>query len=201
MIRNSIFILGGYLCGSILFARIFGVLVAKKDITEGTSDENPGTANAFLIGGFWCGLLTLICELMKGFLPVFLYMYGEPPKDALAFVLAAPVVGHVFPLFFHFRGGKGIAVSFGCLLGLLPNIFPALLLALFFIFFSVGLRISPNYYRTLAAYIGTEIAMLFFSRSPSVLIGFSLIFGVVLFRMLASREVKEPLKVGLMWKR
>ena len=201
MIRDLFFILGGYLCGSILFARVFGALLCNKDVTQGTSDGNPGVANALMMGGFWCGVLTLAFELAKGFLPVFLYLRGGAPHDALAFVMLAPVLGHILPVFFHFRGGKGIAASFGCLLGLLPNVFPLALLALSFIFFSVALRITPNYYRTLAAYFGAEAAMLFLSREPSVLIGFSLISVSILVRMLASREEKEPIKVGLLWKR
>ena len=200
MLRDLFFIIGGYLLGSILFARVFGMLLCSKDITQGTPDENPGVANAFIMGGFLCGTLTLICELGKGFLPVFLYLRGGGPHEALTFVMFAPVLGHILPVFFRFRGGKGIAATFGSLLGLFPNFFPFAVLALFFIFFSIALIISPNYYRTLAAYICAEAVMLVLSRDPSVLIGFSLITVSVTVRMLASREKKEPIKVGLIWK-
>ena len=148
MIRDILYIALGYICGGILFAKIFGILLKNKDITQGTQDGNPGASNAFRNGGFLCGALTLCGDMLKGFLPVFLYM-REVPSSALAIVIAAPVLGHVFPVFHKFRGGKGIATTFGSLLGLLPNYIPVGLLALFFIFFSVILRISPHFYRTL----------------------------------------------------
>ena len=56
LFREIFFICFGYLLGSILFARLFGLLFAHKDITQNTADGNPGTANAFLQGGFLCGV-------------------------------------------------------------------------------------------------------------------------------------------------
>ena len=72
MLYYLLLILMGYLLGSILFAPIFGQLILKKDIIRGTKDLNPGTANAFMQGGMLCGILTLIGDMGKGFLPVFL---------------------------------------------------------------------------------------------------------------------------------
>ena len=116
MIRTLFYLLAGYLSGSVLYAQIWGRLISGKDITEGTRDNNPGAANAFMEGGFLCGMLTLICDLAKGFFPVWLFLRQADYADfTLALVLAAPVFGHIFPLFHHFQGGKGIAVSFGCL--------------------------------------------------------------------------------------
>ena len=198
--RDIIYILTGYLAGSVLFARVFGWLLKKTDVTENTSDGNPGTANAFRNGGFLCGALTLVCDLLKGFLPVFLYARGST-SSLLALVIAAPVIGHVFPALYHFHGGKGIATTFGCLLGLLPNYFPAALLALLFIFFSLILRITPHYYRTLATYLGTELLLFVFARDPRIWIGFSLIFVAVAARMLTSKEEKTSPEVKLLWMR
>lgn len=95
-------------------------------MTADSCDKNPGTFNAYQYGGFLCGTLTLCGDLLKGFLPVFLYHGGSvSAADAgLAFVMAAPVYGHVLPVFHKLQGGKGIAVSFGCLLGLLPEARP-----------------------------------------------------------------------------
>jgi len=134
-----VFTLIGYFSGSILYAPLFGKLLKGRDILEESRDQNPGTANAFMYGGFLCGILTLCCDLVKGFFPVYLYLrIGNRPIGAeLAMVLAAPVVGHIFPVFFGFRGGKGIATSFGSLLGLLPETVPVLLLAGTFLFFYV----------------------------------------------------------------
>lgn len=198
MFRDLCFVLLGYLSGSVLYARVWGNALTGKDITRDAPDQNPGTANAFLKGGFWCGSLTLVCDLLKGFLPVFLYLRtGSGP--ALGFVMAAPVLGHVFPVFSHFRGGKGIATTFGCLLALLPNGLPLLYMVLFFLLFSLVLRISPNYYRTIAAYVCTEAALLLFAYNTAIITGFSLICLGIGFRMFTSREEKSSVEVKLLW--
>ena len=75
------FLLIGYLSGSVLYARIFGYLFKHKDITQNTKDNNPGTANAFINGGFFCGICTLVCDLLKGFVPVFIYLRYEYSPD------------------------------------------------------------------------------------------------------------------------
>lgn len=200
--REAVYIFLGYLCGSVLFARVCGRLLGKGDVTCGTKDNNPGTANAFQKGGFLCGVLTLLGDIGKGFVPVFFYMQKPPLFSlGLAFVLAAPVIGHVFPIFFRFRGGKGIATTFGVFLGLLPNWTPVLCLALFFVFFSVVVRIKPHYYLTLIVYGLTALALPFLTRSPGIFIGFFLIFFAVCLRMLTSKEEKTSFEVKPIWMR
>ena len=155
------------------------------------------------MGGFWCGLLTLAGDVLKGFLPVFWFMHGEMAGDShvllQGLVIAAPVIGHGFPLFYGFRGGKGIAVTFGCLLGLLPLWQPLGALAVFFIFFSVVLRITPHYHRTLAAYLCALAFVLCMGGGESVRVGFVMITLTVCARLFSSREAKEKMGVGLLW--
>lgn len=199
------FILFGYICGSILFARIWARLFKKEDMIERSRDRNPGTANAFMHGGFWCGLLTLLGDVLKGFVPVFLFTHyaagAGQSAAAMALVTAAPVLGHIFPVFYKFRGGKGIAVTFGCLLGLLPMWEPVLILAVFFISFSAVLRISPHFYRTLAAYLCSLVIMIIFVEEIFVPVGFAVMTAAVCVRMIISKEEKEKLKVKLLWMR
>ena len=127
----------GFALGSTLFAYWTPKIIRHIDIRELPADHNPGVANAFMYGGFFCGLLSLILELAKGFVPVFL---GQRFLDthSLLFipVLIAPVFGHAFPFFRKEKGGKAITASFGVLLGLFPEMRPAVYLAFFFIFFS-----------------------------------------------------------------
>ena len=113
--------------------------------------------------------------------------------------MAAPVIGHAFPVFYGFHGGKGIAVTFGSLLGFFPSLKPALILAAFFIFFSLILRISPHYYRTLAAYFCALFGMAFRVGRQEILLGFAIITVVVCIRMFASSEEKDKMKVSLLW--
>lgn len=188
-----------------LYASVFAKLFKIENFTEMSPDHNPGAVNAFCYGGFWCGLLTLICDLLKGFLPVFLYMasIGPEPPDGLSFalVMAAPVIGHAFPVFFRFQGGKGIAVSFGCLLGLLPIWQPVALLAAYFIFFSVVFKITSHYHRTLITYLCALISVFFIADNPAIWGGFLMISATVIFRLLISRENKEQMRVKVPWKR
>lgn len=116
-------------------------------------DSNPGTYNAYTYGGFWCGALTLVCDLLKGFLPVFLYIRvsGGTPLG-LVLVMSAPALGHIFPIWHKFDGGKGIAVSFGVLLGLAPNMLPVLTLALTYLLFSLVFKVNPHFYRLILTY-------------------------------------------------
>ena len=62
----------GFALGSTLFAYWTPKIIRHIDIRELPADHNPGVANAFMYGGFFCGLLSLILELAKGFVPVFL---------------------------------------------------------------------------------------------------------------------------------
>ena len=201
--RDVLFILLGYLSGSVLFARVFGRLFYGRDVTAQSEDKNPGTSNMFKYGGFLCGVLTLLCDIAKGLLPVHIYLKGEEDGDfgiALALVIAAPVVGHILPVFFRFRGGKAIAVTFGTLLGLFPVFLtPALVLAAAFIFFSVVLKISPHYYRTVAAY-GVAAAAIFFLAPKQVAVGFLISAVTVVVKLLRSTEEKESIEVKAAWK-
>lgn len=201
--RTTLYVAFGYISGSVLYARIFTKLFGKENILEKSRDKNPGAANAFLYGGFWCGVLTLLCDLMKGFLPVFLFTRHmpilRPEALELSLVMAAPVIGHVFSIFYRFHGGKGIAVTFGCLLGLLPTWLPVGILIVFFVFFSTILRITPHFYRTWIAYICSLFCMICFVDRRDVWIGFLIITAVVCYRLAMSSEEKEKLRVKFLW--
>lgn len=198
-------ILLGYLSGSVLYANVCFHLFHKENALAESKDGNPGTANAFALGGFWCGTLTLLGDLLKGFLPVFLFLTCRPSQNAGAFLraltLAAPVIGHAFPLLYRFKGGKCIAVTFGCLLGLLPMWQPAALLACAFLFFSLVLRVTPHFHRTLAAFLCTALLMPRAAKLPFISVGFLLITATVCIRMFTSREEKERMRVKLLWMR
>ena len=199
------FIMFGYLSGSILFARVCAKLLKKPDILHKSKDGNPGTANAFQYGGFLCGAITLIGDLAKGFFPVFVYMkYGEAFAGfplATTLVLASPVLGHAFPVFFRFQGGKGIAVTFGCLLGVFPEPTPVLIFALLFVFFSLVLRINPHFVRTIVTYISTLLMMICLPCSQEFVLGFVLISATVILRLHLSKEFRGKPEVKLFWMR
>ncbi|MEE1006465.1 MAG: glycerol-3-phosphate acyltransferase [Acutalibacteraceae bacterium] len=198
MIRTFLFFVFGYFSGSILFARVYGTLF-NKDIMGKSKDKNPGAANAFMQGGMLCGTLTLIGDILKGFLPVFLFLKvsGGAVGFGIALVLAAPVLGHNYSVFYRFEGGKGIATSFGCLLGLFPRLLPALILAFCYITLSVVVRISPHYYRTLAAYFAAAVIALFLVPEAGIRTGMAVITALIIIKHLASAEEKSKFGISL----
>lgn len=101
-----------YLCGSLMFSYWLGLAV-KKDLKT-IGDGNPGAFNLWHAAGYKLGLLGVFLDFMKGYLPlVFFYESGLIRGNLLIPAALAPVVGHVFPVFHKFRGGKAIAVTFG----------------------------------------------------------------------------------------
>ena len=112
-------------------------------------------------------------------------------------VIAAPVLGHAFPLFHGFRGGKGIAVSFGCLAGLYPELDALLTLAFFFIVFSTAVKITPNLHRTAFAYIFALVSVITRVDSSPAVLGFAVITAIVLLKLFTSGEKRDRLEVKL----
>lgn len=173
----------GYLLGSILFASLFARWIRGIDLRTESKDGNPGTANAFMQGGFVCGVLALVCDLGKGFLPVYGYLH-EPaiqPGIGLIIVMVAPVLGHAYSLYHHWDGGKCIAVSFGVLIGLAPDLTPALILAFFYILFSI-LRIRPHSRRTFAAFVAASIADCFCLKEKMIVAAMCIMSFIVLHK-------------------
>lgn len=117
----SISALVGYLIGNINFARIFSLLFAKKDITT-VGSKNPGTMNMLRTRGLGEALLTLAFEAIKSGIPAlgsyFLFEHFFEGYGYWAFFIVAfaVVVGHCFPVFYKFKGGKGVACTFGMFL-------------------------------------------------------------------------------------
>ena len=158
----------GFALGSTLFAYWTPKIIRHIDIRELPADHNPGVANAFMYGGFFCGLLSLILELAKGFVPFF-------RKE---------------------KGGKAITASFGVLLGLFPEMRPAVYLAFFFIFFSLIVVVSPHSFRSVVTFGLFALCVLFTVKVPSIQIGSFLIAAVVIYRHFI-KYLGEPLHIQL----
>lgn len=185
----------GYISGSILFAYEIPKHLKHIDIREVPADHNPGVANAFMYGGAVAGCLALFFDLLKGFLPVYL---GQQFLDitSLLFipVLVAPVAGHAFPFFQKQKGGKAITVSFGVLLGLFPEMRPAVFLAFFYIFFSLIIVVSPHSFRSVVTFGLFALLVVLTVRQPSISIGCIIISGIVIYRHFIKYQ-GEPLSI------
>ncbi len=146
-------IFGGFFAGSIMFSKIIPQAVLNTDICESAPDRNPGAANVFSACGVRMGTVCLICDMLKGFLPVYIgCRLLNTDFPLFAAVIAAPALGHAIAPLNRFQGGKCIATIFGELLGLLPLTPIVLLLAALYIFFSVVIKIDPTRIRSIAVF-------------------------------------------------
>lgn len=148
------FILLGFLSGSVLYSQYLPWHMKRINIIEISEDHNPGTSNVMKYAGVPLGILCLICDVAKGFIPVFAAMRFVSPQDIMvALILAAPVAGHAFSVFHRGQGGKAIAVTFGTLLGLWPDTQLFLVLCAFYLLFSLVVVIRPNERRTVFTFL------------------------------------------------
>ena len=108
-----------YLVGSLSFSLLVVWLLRRVDVRT-VGSGNPGATNVLRAAGRWPALAVLLLDIAKGLVPVQLARRLEAPAGVLAGVAFAAVLGHVYPLYFGFRGGKGVATGFGAFLALLP---------------------------------------------------------------------------------
>lgn len=115
-------IIGSYLLGNILSATVISNIFYKKKI-QALGSGNPGARNAGRIFGKKAFIATFIGDALKGALAVLTarWLGFEPTIEAIA--LLAVILGHIYPVFFRFRGGQGISTFIGGLLALNPLVF------------------------------------------------------------------------------
>jgi glycerol-3-phosphate acyltransferase PlsY len=116
-------VLLAYLVGSLSFAVIVSRLMGLDD-PRSYGSGNPGATNVLRSGNRWAAILTLAFDVLKGYVPVLLALIYAPRlgfgEGTVALVGLAAFIGHLWPVFFGFRGGKGVATAAGVLLALNP---------------------------------------------------------------------------------
>lgn len=201
--NNILFLLGAYLLGSIPTAVWIGKYFYSIDVREYGSG-NAGATNVFRVLGKKAGIPVLLIDVLKGFLAVSLanlsdYTVGSNQFINLQLVLGiASLVGHIFPIFASFRGGKGIATLLGIILAILP----------FAAFISIGIFIAVllvSSYVSLgsmtAAVAFPIIVILGFKTTTPSLIIFSILIAIMVLithqknieRLLRREESKAKL--------
>ncbi len=201
-------VIAAYLLGSINFAVIFAKVFLKKDVRT-LGSGNAGTTNVMRNAGFLPGALTFVCDVLKGFIACFLgkiifdyiltatgAVWAQPIYGAYICGVAC-MLGHVFPVFFGFKGGKGVAVSVGIYA---VCSWPAIVLGL--TAFAISLLVSRivSLSSIIAAIVVVGLSMVFHSDSGLLLpqIILSLIMGAIVIikhidnikRLLAGTERK-----------
>ncbi|MHA7840965.1 MAG: glycerol-3-phosphate 1-O-acyltransferase PlsY [Gammaproteobacteria bacterium] len=154
MITTILCLCIGYLVGSLSSAIVVCRLLQLPDPREKGSG-NPGTTNVLRLGGKKAALFTLLGDVVKGTVPVLVAMIAGLPAFWVATVGLVAMCGHLWPVFFQFKGGKGFATFLGVLLGLS---WPLTLLAI-----ALWLLVAAiTRYSSLAALITTALAPIVF---------------------------------------
>lgn len=115
-----------YLIGSFSFAIVLSRYYGNSD-PRSQGSGNPGATNMLRTAGKRLAILTLLGDLSKGLIPILFASTIGLDQQQQAWIGLAAVIGHLYPLYFSFRGGKGVATTAGMLLGLYP---PAAVFAL-----------------------------------------------------------------------
>ncbi|MDL2316284.1 glycerol-3-phosphate 1-O-acyltransferase PlsY [Desulfovibrio sp. OttesenSCG-928-A18] len=112
--------IAGFLIGSVPFGLVIAKFFCNTDPRQGGSG-NVGATNVARLCGFRYGFATLVCDLLKGFLPVLMFRLSDNGLEYLAYAMGLSVIcGHMFSVFLSFKGGKGVATTVGVFLALAP---------------------------------------------------------------------------------
>jgi len=111
----------GVIVGSIPSGLLVSAMFGGRDLRQ-TGSGNIGATNALRVLGKKAALFTLLGDMAKGALPVVLVRFAEVREEVVLFVGLGAIVGHIYSLFLRFKGGKGVATSFGVFLALSPTI-------------------------------------------------------------------------------
>lgn len=166
-----------YLMGSVSTAIIVSRLLGLPDPRQQGS-KNPGATNVLRLGGKSAAAITLLGDALKGMVPVLIAKALEVSPEVLGAVSLAAFLGHLYPIFFGFKGGKGVATALGVFLGLSPWVGLAvlatwLLMAFLFRFSSLAALsaaiLSPVYlwfilHSEVLVGVGLTMALLLVSR-------------------------------------
>lgn len=146
-----------YLLGSVSSAVLVARLFKIVDPRTGGSG-NPGATNMLRLGGKLPAILTCVFDMLKGFIPVIIGVWCGLNNFGLGLVGLLAVLGHIFPCFFDFQGGKGVATMFGVFFAAFPG------LALFMGGVWIGIVMTTRYVSlaSLGATVAAAVGVLLF---------------------------------------
>jgi len=148
------FLIASYLLGSVSSAIIICRILGLPDPrTEGS--KNPGATNVLRIGGKKVSAFVLIFDGLKGAMPVLLAHYFGLSLFELTIILLSAFLGHVFPIYYGFKGGKGVATYLGGLIGL--NFFVGLTFSIIWLIVAKVIKVS-----SIAALTATLLSPIYF---------------------------------------
>lgn len=174
-------VVAAYLIGSLSFAVIVSKFYGLDD-PRSYGSGNPGATNVLRSGRKKAAALTLLGDALKGLVAVLLARWLQShfglADEVVAAVAVAVLAGHMWPLFFGFKGGKGVATALGVLLALSWPV--ALICAAVWLVMAFGLKISSL--AALAATVISPLAAMFLVQQPSWQAAIAVIAALVLLR-------------------
>lgn len=164
-----------YLAGSVSSAILVCKLFNLPDPRQFGSG-NPGATNVLRLGGRYAAALVFIFDLLKGTIPVWLgYKFGFTPLY-LGLIAVSACLGHIFPLFFGFKGGKAVATAFGAILPIGLPLAGALILCWVIVAFITR-------YSSLAAIVAVSLSPLFtYFIKPEYTLAVSMLAVLIVLR-------------------
>ena len=175
MLTTIILIIAAYLLGSLSSAIIVCRLMGLSD-PRTFGSRNPGATNVMRHCGKTAAVITLVGDLFKGLVPVLIAKAIGSSLEVQLLVAMAAFLGHLYPLFFGFKGGKGVATAIGILLGLNWQV-AAVTCIIWLIMFAVK-RISSLSALTTTALL--PVYVWFLTHSPAFLL-FSIVLATLIF--------------------
>jgi glycerol-3-phosphate acyltransferase PlsY len=178
--------LGAYLVGSLSFAVIVSRVMGLDD-PRTYGSQNPGATNVLRSGNKQAAIATLLFDALKGYFPVLLVKLFGPAfgldDRAVALVAISAFIGHLWPVFFGFKGGKGVATAAGILFGVEPLLGAAtmgtwLIVAFFFRYSSLA-ALSASLFAPAYYLFGNQIA---WQTSDAELLAVTVMSALLLMR-------------------
>lgn len=170
-------IISAYLMGSLSTAIIVCKLMGIDD-PRTVGSKNPGATNVLRHGGKKAAFFTLLGDLLKGLIPVIVAKYLGLDYSGLVLVGIAAFLGHLYPIFYKFQGGKGVATAIGVFLGI--NFGAGLAVVATWLIMAKGFKIS-----SLAALIATALSPFYFyafTNSHPLTFGITFIAVMIFWR-------------------
>jgi acyl phosphate:glycerol-3-phosphate acyltransferase len=177
---EALLVIFSYLLGSVPSGLIIGKL-SGLDVRKAGSG-NIGATNVARLLGKTGGLLTLVGDTAKGFIPVLVVQQMGFSHPVTALVGVAAFLGHLYPIFLKFKGGKGVATSFGVLLGLAPLATMILLV----VFAAVAFTTRIVSLSSMVTAVAAPLVLWLFYYSPTYVIVTAFMAVMIVFRHYAN---------------
>lgn len=160
-------LLSGYLIGSVLFSYIFTKLVTGKDIRT-LGNNNAGAANTYKnVGAVW-GILTGVFDSLKALIPILIaHHWFDLSSVSLGLIGIGAIIGHCYPVYFRFKGGRAAATLMGLYIFFIPYELIAALVVIPLIVFTV-IKKNITYWIPFGIISSSAIASLFFNHAIEV---------------------------------